>query len=120
MGHHNLPRSYDAWRLSSPWDDEPTRTGTVSASLFIEAGEMTIDAEGEYDADTGELVTVWVNGTSHPVHEVAAMLAIFAPRQTGVWDRDMDPDELHERIQSAAEADACDRADYQRDRDLDH
>lgn len=23
MGHHDLPRDYDAWRLSTPWDDEP-------------------------------------------------------------------------------------------------
>lgn len=115
MGHHPLSRNYDAWRLSTPWGHHPMpRTRTVTAPLLIEAGDIQIDGEGEYDTETGELVTVWANGIAHAVHEVSAMLAVFAPRQTGAWDRDMDPDELNERLERQAETDACDAADYRR------
>lgn len=74
---------YDAWRTPPPWDMPGKRARfapeTVTTPLFIEAGELTMDAEGEYDATTGTLVTVVLNGLHLPVHEVAAMLKRFAP-----------------------------------------
>lgn len=123
MGHHNLPRDYDAWRLSTPWDDHKRHVATpatIRQCLLIEAGEITIDADGEYDTESCELVTVWINGVDFAPHQVSAMLAVFAPRQTGHWDADMDSDEMGNLISELIEDSECYRADYQRDRDLDH
>ena len=118
MGLHNLPPSYDTWRTATPWDAEDRRhrssPDTIDESLLIEAGEITIDAVGEYDTNTCALVTVRINGADFAPHQVAAMLALFAPRHTGAWDADMDSDEMGNRLGEIAEDYESDRADYQR------
>lgn len=117
MGLHNLPANYDAWRTTPP-SEYSAKPGylpdTLTTPLCIEAGEITIDAMGDYDADTGELVSVQINGIDFAVHEVEAMLQKFAPRQTGHWDRDMSPDKLNDLLNEAAGDYECDRADYLR------
>jgi len=115
MGLH----SYDAWRTTPPWD-MPRRSTQfaptiVSRPLYIEAGEIKIDATGTYDADTGALVTVTINGLDHPVHEVLAMLATFARGECGPWDDDLTDDELASLCADDASDAAANHADYLRD-----
>lgn len=115
MGLHD----YDAWRLTPPWDMPRRRArfapATVTRPLCIEAGEITIDATGTYEADTGALVTVTINGVDHPVHEVLAMLATFARGECGSWDDDLDEGELARLCGEAARDAEADWGDYQRD-----
>ena len=69
---------------------------TFCTPLLIEAGEVQIDAEGEYDADTGALVSVRINGRQIPVHAVETALEALAPGDLGPWSRDLDAARLTE------------------------
>lgn len=69
---------------------------TFCTPLLIEARDVQIDAEGEYDADTGALVSVRINGRQIPVHAVETALEALAPGDLGPWSRDLDEARLTE------------------------
>lgn len=119
MGYHNLPPSYDAWRLTPPNDSPSRRTrfepDTVSAPLCIEAGEVQIDATGTYDADTGSLLSVRINGVERSIHTVSTALGLLCGPDAAGWDDDLSPDRLTELVAEAASDAEADWADRQRD-----
>ena len=124
MGYHNLPPSYDAWRLTPP-NDSPSRLArfepdTVSAPLCIEAGEVQIDATGTYDADTGSLLSVRINGVERPVHTVSTALGLLCGADAHGWDADLDPYRLTELVDEAAQDAEADWGDYRHDMRGDH
>lgn len=110
-----LPAGYDAWRLSPPEDRRSKwAPETVEAPLLIEAPGFQIDATGVYDADTGALVSVLIDGNPVAPHAVAHALKMLGLGEWG-WDCDLDPSALSDAIR-AAERDARDEyADYRRD-----
>lgn len=124
MGLHNLPASYDAWRTTPP-DDAPRKRrlycpDDVSAPLLIEGREVQIDATGTYDALTGALVSVQINGRHLPVHQVEAAMTILCPGDTGDWTADLSADRLNELCAEAARDVADDYGDWLRDQRGDH
>lgn len=111
MGYHHttLPASYDAWRLAGP--PEPRRRSapaTVTEPLLIETRDMTLDAFGTYDAETGALISVKVNGTHKPPHEIEAFFGSALGRELA----DLDQERLDEILEQLAEDAECDRADH--------
>lgn len=109
---------YDAWKLATP-DDGPVITGTISTPLMIEAGDVQIDAIGEYEAGTGALVSVRINGREIAVHAVEGALDVLAPGATGPWSDDLDAARLTELCNEAMQDAADERGDYLRDLRMD-
>lgn len=115
-----LHHSYDAWRTTPPWD-MPTRRArftpdTVTEGRRIEAGDVWISFEGAYRADTGELVSVEINGKTIAPHALDAMLsALCAPDVVEGWDDDLPEDRLLELCAAAASDAEADWADHQND-----
>jgi hypothetical protein len=98
--------SYDTWRTTPP-DDLPGRRArfcpdTVENPLFIEAGELTIDATGHYSGETGDLLSVEVNSLHHTPEAVAAMLAAFCPEGIDRWAEPLDTTRLYELVNDHA------------------
>lgn len=118
MGYHNLPPSYDAWRLTPPWDVPRARSrfapDTVRAPLCIEAPDVQIDAYGDYDADTGALRSVIIDGRHISPASVASAMRLLGHEPWG-WDNDLDGDRLTELVAEAASDAEADWADRQRD-----
>ena len=110
--HATLPASYDAWRLQGPPEPRLRHTpATVTEPVLIETRDMTLDATGTYDADTGALISVEVNGTHKAPHEIEAFFGAALGRELA----DLDPERLDEILEQLAEAAECDRADYLND-----
>ena len=116
MGHHSLPRDYDAWRTTPPWDMGRTvwTPDTVTTPLLIEAGEIQIDATGTYDGETGGLLSVRVNGREIAPHQVAQAMLLLGEDHCP-WADDLDGSRLTELCQQAARDREDERADWQRD-----
>ena len=79
---YSIP-GYDAWKLATPWDHKPTRlpaSSTVTTTLCIETADVTIDAYATYSADSGELVSVRVNGREMPPPVTACIFAANSRR----------------------------------------
>ncbi|WP_438671666.1 hypothetical protein [Pseudogemmobacter sonorensis] len=80
MGHHNLPASYDAWRLNPPWDSPAIRDHVTEAefSLGLELAELhDIPAACGFSvngADRVTLETVTVAGKCFSAEEIREWL----------------------------------------------
>lgn len=124
MGYHNLPPSYDTWRLTPP-DDLRRKPrfapSDVTNPLYIDAEDITLDAIGTYDADTGSLLSVEINGRQVSPESVMNMFASVG-EPVGTWFDDLREDLLADLVQQAAQDAADDYGDYRyeqsRDDDL--
>lgn len=72
------------------------RPDWVSRPLFIEAGEVTIDATGYYCDETGVLYGVEINGNVWPVKAVQDWLQPICANHVGNWARDLTDEEIRE------------------------
>ena len=80
-----------------------TRPSTVTTPLLIEAGDVTIDAYGTYDAESGTLESVTINKRVVPLCAIFAALHLLCPNEVGQWDADLDGDSLNVLLNEAAE-----------------
>lgn len=106
--------SYDTWRTTHPDDLGATSRfmpETVKTPLCIEGADVTIDAYGTYDACTGGLLSVEINGKPVSVPDVTKALAMLGCSY-GEWDRDLDAGALSDLVQEAAQDEADDYGDY--------
>ena len=86
---------------------------TLTTNLTIEAGDVQIDAIGEYGAETGILLNVSINGMDIDPDTVAAALATLnATDEAGGWDDDLCEAELTELANQAAQDAADDYGDW--------
>lgn len=109
-----LPAGYDAWRLSAPEDRRSKwAPETVEAPLLIEAQGFQVDATGVYDAETGSLVSVLIDGNPVAPHAVAHALKMLGLGEWD-WDRDLDPSALSDAVRAAAQDARDEYADYRR------
>lgn len=76
---------------------------TVTRLLLIEAGDVQIDASGDYDTETGALVAVTINGQRLRPHEVAMGLLLLCPEGAGSWSAPLDETELAEALRDHRE-----------------
>jgi hypothetical protein len=109
---------YDAWRTTHP-DDRPTRRPrfspeSVVTPLLIESGGIQIDAEGRYEAATGALVSVRIDGRDISPTDVEAAMRLLGAGYVG-WDDDLHPDKLADLVEEAARDAEADWADDMRD-----
>ena len=84
---------------------------SVTRNLLIEAPFVCIDADGEYDAETGELVTVWVGRKPVWPDDIARVLTLLGCDYPG-WKADLDQHVLGELVAQAAQDMADDYADW--------
>ena len=84
---------------------------TVSTTCPIEAGDVFIDAEAEYCAETGEILFLTMNGKPVSWENVTAALELLgvADKVKG-WDDDLDSWKLSELIADQHATEACDNA----------
>jgi hypothetical protein len=105
----------DAWILRGPDEARRPCVDDVQSGLHIEVGELSIDATGVYETETGALVSVIINGKHVSPEQVARALAILCPGDTGTWDADLDSGTLNDLCADAAASHADGLADWQRD-----
>ena len=103
---------YDAWKLTPPWDQPKRRpaSNTVTTTLCIETADVTIDAYATYSADSGELVSVRVNGREMPPHVIEAFVGDHA---LGSELDALPDDDLGSLIEAQLADEAADRADHE-------
>lgn len=93
---------------------------TVTTPLCIEAGDLQLDAYGTYGATHGDLLSVRVNGRELSISDINAALHVLrCDTLAGDWSDDLDPDELTELINEAAQDAEADWGDYMRDLRMD-
>jgi hypothetical protein len=101
---------YDAWKLAAPDDSPRSRFApdTVETGCSIDLSEGLIEADGTYNADTGELLSIRIAGRDVPA---AAIEAFVGPVE---WARIevLDSDTLSDLCADAARDAADDYADY--------
>lgn len=68
----------------------------VSRPLFIEGGEVTVDAVGHYCGESGVLHAVEVNGSVARVEAFRDWLEVMCANYLGDWARDITADEIEE------------------------
>jgi hypothetical protein len=88
---------------------------TVTTPLMIECNDVQIDANGTYDATSGCLESVIINGRHVSIAQIDAALAILCPGDMGAWSDDLDGDTLNVLINEAGEDAEADWADWMRD-----
>ena len=115
---YSIP-GYDAWKLTPPWDQPKRRpaSNTVTTTLCIETADVTIDAYATYSADSGELVSVRVNGREMPPHVIEAFVGDHA---LGSELDALPDDELGSLIEAQLADEAADRADHEYHRRRDY
>lgn len=107
---------YDAWKLASPYDKRRSKwaTDTVEDGLLIEGGEVQIDATGHYDAESGCLVSVQINGKHISEADVRKALHLLNAGCGEGWCADLDGARLGELLNDACADAAADYADHGR------
>ena len=91
-----------------------TRPSSVTTPLLIEASDVTIDAYGTYDAESGALESVTINKRVVSIATISAALHLLCPDDVGPWADDLDGDTLNVLLDGADEDAACERADHRR------
>jgi len=84
---------------------------TLTHPLTIELGEFYLDTDGEYDRDTGALVTIRIQGRDVDPEPLRVLLAGLLGRELDA----LDGDTLDRLLEEEAENAACERADHARD-----
>ena len=84
---------------------------TLTHPLTIELGEFYLDTDGEYDRDTGALVTIRIMGRDVDPEPLRVLLAGLLGRELD----ELDGDTLDRLLNEESENAACDRADHLRD-----
>jgi len=79
-----------------------TRPSIVTTPLLIEAGDVTIDAYGIYDAESGCLESVTINKRVVPTCAIVAALGLLCPDHYGPWADDLDGDTLNVLLNESA------------------
>ncbi|PWE48451.1 hypothetical protein DEM26_18050 [Thioclava sp. NG1] len=114
MSIHQLPPSYDTWRLTPP-DDLRRKPrfapSDVTNPLFIDAEDIQLDWKGTYDADTGALLSIESNGRQISPENAIKALALMG-EDSGTWFDDLREDLLADLVQQAAQDAADDYGDY--------
>lgn len=111
---YQLPRGYDAWRTTPPEDLRPRgrfMPATVEDTICIDTPDVTIEALATYDAETGALVSVRINGRETAPHVIEALLG---PDLGSEMDG-IDPARLSELLNEAMQDAADECGDYLRD-----
>lgn len=114
MGYHNLLPSYDTWRTTPPDQlrkPSPFFPSDVTKPLLIEADDIQIDAYGTYDADTGSLNSVRINGREISPEAVTQALGLLGEVGNPCL-YELDEHELADLINEAAQDAADDYGDY--------
>lgn len=87
---------------------------SVTVPLCIESNELTLDIYGIYEADSGSLVSLLIEGKHVSVTDAEKAFGLLGVR-VGDWSDDLDEMKLHEAINSSV-SDALDGyGDYLRD-----
>ena len=84
---------------------------TITHPLTIDLCELFLDTDGEYDRDTGALVTIRIHGRDVDPEPLRVMLAGLLRRELDA----LDGETLDRLLNEEAENAACDRADHARD-----
>ena len=79
-----------------------TRPSIVTTPLLIEAGDVTIDAYGIYDAKSGCIESVTINKRVVSIATIYAALGLICPDDGGSWADDLDGDTLNVLLNEAA------------------
>jgi len=79
-----------------------SRPSSVTTPLLIEAGDVTIDAYGIYDAESGCLESVTINKRVVPTCAIVAALGLICPDHYGPWADDLDGDTLNVLLNESA------------------
>jgi len=84
---------------------------TLTHPLTIELGELFLDTDGEYDRDTGALVTIRIHGRDVDPEPLRVLLSGLLGRELDA----LDGETLDRLLNEEAENAACERADDARD-----
>ena len=84
---------------------------TLTNPITIEIGELFLDTDGEYDRDTGALVTIRVMGRDVDPEPLRVMLSGLLGSELDA----LDGETLDRLMNEESESAACDMADHQRD-----
>jgi len=84
---------------------------TLTHPLTIELGELFLDTDGEYDRDTGALVTIRIHGRDVDPEPLRVLLSGLLGRELDA----LDGETLDRLLNEEAENAACERADHLRD-----
>ena len=79
--------------------------------LTIDLGELFLDTDGEYDRDTGALVSISIHGRDVDPEPLRVLLAGLLGRELD----ELDGDTLDRLLNEESENAACERADHARD-----
>jgi hypothetical protein len=96
---------YDAWKLAGPDDGPRSRFApdTVETGCCIDLAEGLIEAEGTYNADTGELLSIRIAGRDVPATAIAAFVGPVEWARIEVLDSAALHDLCAEALQDAAD-----------------
>ena len=83
----------------------------ITHPITIELGELFLDTDGEYDRDTGALVSIRIMGRDVDPEPLRVLLAGLLGRELDA----LDGDTLDRLLEEEAENAACERADHARD-----
>jgi len=84
---------------------------TLTYPVTIDLDELFLDTDGEYDSDTGELISIRIRDRDVDPEPLRELLA-------GLLGRELDPldgETLDRLLNEEAENAACERADHLRD-----
>jgi len=83
----------------------------ITHPITIELGELFLDTDGEYDRDTGALISIRIQGRDVDPEPLRVLLAGLLGRELDA----LDGDTLDRLLEEEAENAACERADHARD-----
>ena len=84
---------------------------TLTHPLTIELGELFLDTDGEYDRDTGALISIRIQGRDVDPEPLRVLLSGILGRELDA----LDGETLDRLLNEEAENAACDMADHLRD-----